>query len=76
MLIKKYHNYTFYTHNFGGFDVVFLLKILDQANINKGFKYYMFDITSRDDLILKLNIRVKLNKNIIKISIVDSINLL
>lgn len=74
MLSNKYHNYIFYTHNFGKFDVVFLLKIIEEANTID--KIYDVDCICRDSVILRLNISTKVNKTKTKISIIDSINLL
>lgn len=34
LLQNKYNNYTFYVHNMGRFDIVFILKVLINANIN------------------------------------------
>ena len=91
MLIKKYHNYTFYTHNFGKFDCIFIYNCLKRENLKKGFDFYSLNTIIRDDTILKLDIKIKKNKTLndknkiknskvinyyIKISIVDSLNLL
>jgi DNA polymerase type B, organellar and viral len=76
MLSRKYHNYIFYTHNFGKFDVVFLLKIIEEANINNPDNKYKIDCISKDGVILRLNISIKNDKTNTKISIIDSINLL
>lgn len=61
---------TFYCHNLGGFDVVFILKIFFEYNESiqdKELQYTLFPIL-RDDKIIKLTI--KQNKN--SIIIVDS----
>ena len=55
LLRAKYSNITFYCHNFGGFDVVFILKILDNYNDNNENKYKLSPIL-RDDKIIKLTI--------------------
>lgn len=57
MLVSKYNGYTFYAHNFGGFDAIFILKILKEANINKGFEYYKIKHTFRDNKILDMEIK-------------------
>jgi hypothetical protein len=79
MLSGRYNNYTFYTHNLGGYDAVFLVKILTECNLSKGYDYYRINALYRDNKILKLEIKVspedkKLGFN--KIVIVDSYNLL
>lgn len=78
MLSGNYNNYTFYTHNLGGYDAVFLLKILTERNLVLGYDYYIINTLYRDNRILKLEIKVypdtKYSFN--KIVIVDSYNLL
>ena len=80
MLVKKYNNFTFYTHNFGKFDCIFIFHVLKKANIKKGFEHYILKTTIREDIIIKLEIKIKLTisekARYIKISIVDSLNLL
>ena len=80
MLVRKYNNFIFYTHNFGRFDCIFIFNVLKKANIIKGFDYYNLKTTIRDETIIKLDIKIKKktsNKSeFIKISIVDSLNLL
>ena len=88
MLSNKYNNYIFYTHNLGGFDCIFMLKILTEENKKRGFDYYKISSTFKDDKILKLDIKVhrvssceqiKHNAHQVKynkISFVDSLNLL
>jgi hypothetical protein len=77
MLIPKYHNYIFYVHNLGKFDVIFLYKTLAEFNIQKGYDYYKLQPLFRGDQILRLSISIKLpNKKTVKITFVDSLNLL
>ena len=82
ILSKMYNDYTFYTHNFGSFDSIFILKILTEYNIQVGFEYYKLKTTFRDNKLLKLVVSVKkLNdvtkkEQLYKISIVDSYNIL
>jgi DNA polymerase type B, organellar and viral len=64
MLVNKYHNFIFYTHNFGNFDVIFLYKILLDANEKMGYDYYILKTTMRDDTIIKLEISIKKDENI------------
>jgi len=83
MLVNKYHNFIFYVHNLGRYDIVFLYNTFLQANLDKGYDYYIIDTTMRDDTIIKLNIKIKVfsekDKNkyrYLKISLVDSLNFL
>lgn len=77
MLVTKYHNGIFYTHNLGGYDVVFILKILGDYNKKVGEKYYKMDVILRDNRILKLKISVKKSKSVTNtIFLVDSLGLL
>jgi hypothetical protein len=71
-LLDKYNGYLFYTHNFGKYDSVFINKILKESNIKRGFDYYILTPVYKDDVLLKLDIKIK-NK---KITIIDSYNLL
>lgn len=75
MLKEKYHRYTFYVHNLGGFDSIFLLKVIINAcdlDANK----YKLDIITRDETILSLSIHKKIGKKTFTIKIVDSYNIL
>src|SRR6202040_4019119 len=70
-------------HNLGRYDIVFLYNTFLQANLDKGYDYYIIDTTMRDDTIIKLNIKIKVfsekDKNkyrYLKISLVDSLNFL
>lgn len=75
MLIPKYHNYIFYVHNLGKFDVVFLHKILREFNLQSNKEHYILKSVFRDGIMLKLSISIKLSaKKYIKINFVDSIN--
>lgn len=79
MLINRYNNFIFYVHNFSKFDVVFLYNVLLKANQVKGFDYYILKPILRDNNIIKLTVKKKLNnnsKNFIKITFLDSLNLL
>lgn len=77
LLKSKYSNVTFYCHNLGGFDVVFILNTLYKYNdsinvvINKDetLKDHKYTITSvlRDD-----KIRVKISKGKNSFTILDS----
>jgi DNA polymerase type B, organellar and viral/RNase_H superfamily len=77
LLVQKYHNYIFYVHNLGRFDVVFIQKVLKEYNLHKKENYYIMKSLFRDDGMLKLVISLKItNKKYIKITLVDSLNLL
>ncbi len=72
MLVPKFSGYTFYVHNLGRYDIVFLLKPL----INKKDPIYKLEIISRDGLILSLIISKKVGNKNHTIKIVDSYNML
>ncbi len=78
MLTNKYNDYTFYTHNFGGYDGIFLLKILTEYNQSVGFDYYKLSPLFRDNKLLKLEITldIKSGYSTNKIVLIDSYNLL
>jgi hypothetical protein len=77
LLISKYHNYNFYIHNMGNFDVIYLYKILKEFNLHKKEEYYILKTSFRDDVMLKLSISIKVNKKkYIKINLIDSLNIL
>ena len=90
MLQPKYDKYIFYCHNFSGYDSIFILKILKEANINKGYEYYNLKPLYRDGDMLKLDIMirreisnrsqvktgVRKEPRFIKITIIDSYALL
>jgi len=72
LLTAKYSGLTFYIHNMGRYDIVFLLKILINANSSHTEEKYRLNIFTKDDLILSLSI--KANGHSIKL--VDSYNIL
>jgi len=74
MLNYANSNYIFYVHNLGKFDVIFLQKILLDYNLKIKDKYVLIPLY-RDNKILRLIIKLKENRSI-KISLVDSMNLL
>jgi hypothetical protein len=76
MLTNTYNNYIFYCHNFGKYDVVFLYLILLEANKSLAYEHYILKRIMRDGVIIKLDIKVKNKNSFIKISFVDSLNLL
>ena len=83
MLVHKYNNFIFYVHNLGHYDIVFLYNTLLKVNLDKGYEYYNLNTTMRDNTIIKLDVKIKaysktdvINYRYIKISFVDSLNLL
>lgn len=77
MLNTKYHNAMFYTHNLGGYDAVFILKILADYNKEHGENYYKLKAVLRDNRILKLQVSIKKSKSVTNtIFLVDSLPLL
>ena len=72
LLVHAYHKYTFYVHNFNGYDSIFILKVLLNYNY-KNNDYYKIDTIFRDNRIIKLTVSIKINKNTTrKITFVDS----
>jgi hypothetical protein len=67
LLRPKYDKITFYCHNLSGFDVVFILKVLDTYNENNHDKYNISPIL-REDKIIKITI----SKNKRSFTIMDS----
>lgn len=77
MLNTKYHNGIFYTHNLGGYDAVFILKILADYNKEVGANYYKMKAVLRDNRIIKLQISIKKSKSVTNtIFLFDSLALL
>jgi hypothetical protein len=78
MLKAKYHKFTFYCHNFGNYDLYFIYIVLEDFNIDQANpdNYYNMNMTFRDDQVLKLDIKIKNNDKTIKISFIDSLNIL
>ena len=63
MLKTKYHKTIFYTHNFGGYDVFYVLHTLARYNEKIGVKHYNMKALFRDNKVLKLEITVKSKKS-------------
>lgn len=65
LLRSKYSDITFYCHNLGGYDVIFILKILNNYNDNKDNKEkYKLSFRLRDNKVIKLKI-TKDNKSLV-----------
>jgi len=76
MLSVRNRNHIYYTHNLGGYDIVFILATLRKVNSEKGFNYYIIDTKLRDSKVLKAVVKVKTPSGYNKITFVDSLNLL
>ena len=72
MIKPKYTGMTFYVHNLGHYDVVFILKILIRTNALLDEDKYKLEMMTKDDLILSLAIKMKRYR----IKLVDSYNIL
>lgn len=68
LLRSKYSGVTFYCHNLGGYDIVFILKVLYTYNDNNPEDKYRISCILRDDKIIK----VKISKNKNSLTILDS----
>lgn len=58
-MIDKYSGYIFYAHNLGGYDAIFIMRILYRYNAEIGNVHYKLDYVFRDNRILKFVIKVK-----------------
>lgn len=76
MLNPIYNNFIYYCHNFGKYDAIFLYKILLDYNKNLGREYFILNSILRDGVIIRLDVKIKKLNNSVKISFLDSINLL
>lgn len=76
MLRPKYSGTTFYAHNFGKFDVVFILKTILEYNKVEGNHPYILNIICREDVILKLSIKRVIEGRSSNINILDSYSIL
>lgn len=76
MLSVRNRDHIYYTHNLGGFGIIFILATLRRVNTEKGFNYYIIETKLRDSKVLKAVVRVKTPSGYSKISFVDLYNLL
>lgn len=67
-LRSKYSNVTFYCHNLGGYDIVYLLKVLFKHNDKHCEDKYRISTLLRDDKIIK----VKITKDKKSVTFLDS----
>lgn len=65
LLRTKYSNVTFYCHNLGGYDIVFILSTLYTYNDNNPEDKYNISCLLRDDKILKVKVTKDRNSFII-----------
>ena len=75
MLVERLHRYTFYVHNLGNYDSIFLLKVLIDTCTHQPDKYEV-NVTVRNEIILSILISKKVGNKTYKIKIVDSYNFL
>lgn len=77
MLIHKYNNFRFFCHNFGKYDAIFIYGVLLEINENLGKEYYTLNPIFRESTLIKLDIRLKVNRNnYIKLTFIEILNLL
>ena len=77
MLKPDFHKYIFYVHNFGRFDAIFLHKILLDYNLSaEPENQYKLVPLYRDNKMIRLEVLKIIKNKIIKISFVDSLNIL
>jgi DNA polymerase type B, organellar and viral len=56
MLINKYHQSIFYSHNLSSYDVIFIYNVLLNYNESIGFEHYNLKTTMRENKIIRLDI--------------------
>lgn len=78
LLRPKYEKIKFYCHNLGGYDVVFILKVLSDYNDSQDKTKYKYGINCvfRDDKILRITISKTIEKTKNVFSISDSYSIL
>jgi len=77
LLRPKYQNITFYCHNLGRYDIVFIIKVLTEYNENNlNINKYNLNYTFRDDKILKVTISKTNDKIKRSFSLCDSYSIL
>lgn len=76
-MLLNYSNYTFYVHNLGGYDSIYLLNSLIKYNKSKAEEDQIkFDLIYRDANILKMNLWYVYKNKRFSINICDSLALL
>nr|YP_010697791.1 DNA polymerase [Porodaedalea chrysoloma]WCF76752.1 DNA polymerase [Porodaedalea chrysoloma] len=77
MLVPKYHNYIWYIHNMGNFDIIYIYKTLKEFNLHYQQEYYKLETLYKENKMLRLTVKVKSKNNkYIKITFFDSLNIL
>jgi len=77
MLKLELNQFTFYVHNFGKFDAIFIYKILLEFNLTAETEnQYKLIPLYRDNKMIRLQIIKNVNNKNIKINFVDSLNIL
>jgi len=78
MLKPKYNKNIFYVHNLGRFDVPFIIKALSAFNKTPEGKDnpYILDASTRDNQILRLIIKRRVNDRIQSVRLQDSVAIL
>ena len=76
MLEPKYNNYYWYIHNMGKFDMVYIYKTLEDYNLNYNSQYYKLETRYKDGKMLRLVVKCKINSKYVKITFIDSLNIL
>ena len=56
MLINKYHQSIFYSHNLSSYEVIFIYNVLLNYNESIGFEHYNLKTTMRENKIIRLDI--------------------
>lgn len=64
-MLNKYNNYTFYVHNFHGFDSIYIIKAIIEFN-NKHSDHYKIGVIWRDKKMIKIELTIKVGKTRIK----------
>lgn len=76
MLVTKYNGHTFFVHNFGNYDIGFIIKVLTTKNTIYNIYNINAIILSRYSLIISLSIGIKYKGRSLSIKIVDNYNIL
>ena len=76
MLNLRNRDHVYYTHNLGGYDIVFILAALRRENEKKDSNHYIINSKLRDGKVLKTSISVKTPSGYSKVTFIDSYNLL
>lgn len=78
MLDPKYNNYYWYIHNMGKFDIIYIYKTLVDYNLisNNPEEDYLLTTTYKGNKMLRLVIKKKYKNKYIKITFLDSYNIL